>query len=225
MLMSSINILLTGIALGVLVAAPVGPVNIICIQRTLERGFMAGFAAGIGAVLADALIAFAAASGLKYISHLIELYETGIQFVGGLILIAFGMLLIQRVNSGKGPTSTDELPSAVGHGWTVPQTFFLTMTNPGAILGMFAVVGGAGTAIGGFENFAEVGLFVAAVAGGSCIWWAGLAAVISRIRHRLTPERLKMINELAGLSLVIFGLVLIARGAIGPTLAAWGIPL
>jgi arginine exporter protein ArgO len=94
----------------------------------------------------------------------------------------------------------------------IPQTFFLTITNPGAILGMAAMIGGLGSLIGGLNTYLEALLLVAAVMGGSLLWWLGLSELIATIRHKLTEERLKLINRIAGGVLVAFGLLLLFDG-------------
>ena len=98
-----------GLVIGVLVAAPVGPVNVLCIQRAIERGFFGGLAAGIGAVLGDGTIALFAALGVGAISGAIEYHRTAIQVVGGLALIAFGAALLRR---GRVPISPRGLAAA-----------------------------------------------------------------------------------------------------------------
>ncbi len=208
-----VQLILTGIAIGILVSAPVGPVNVICIQRTLERGFWGGVAAGLGAVLADGVIALAAASGLKAISGIMTTYKSLIQLIGGVVLMAFGLKLF--VSAGA-ISNKDGASRRLSNRWIIPQTFLLTITNPGAILGMFGIVGGVGSALGGFRSYGEAFSLVVAVMGGSLLWWSGLARVISRIRHRLTKERLKLINQIAGLVLLVFGVLLLGRVALRP---------
>jgi arginine exporter protein ArgO len=91
----------------------------------------------------------------------------------------------------------------------IPQTFILTVTNPGAVLGMAAMIGGLGSLIGGLNTNLEALILVAAVMGGSLLWWLGLSELISTIRHKLTDDRLKLVNRIAGLILLGFGVVLI----------------
>ena len=100
------------------------------------------------------------------------------------------------------------------HTGIIPQTFFLTVTNPGAILGMAAMIGGLGSLIGGLNTYLEALLLVVAVMGGSLLWWLGLSELIATIRHRLTESRLKLINRIAGGVLFAFGLVLLLDGFI-----------
>ncbi len=222
-----LHLILVGLAIGMLVAAPVGPVNVMCIQRTLERGMWGGLAAGLGAVIGDGVIAFLAALGINAISDAITSYRPAIKLIGGLILLAFGLKLFftppanghNGTNGAKGakPGGAGEtgLRSLIANGAVVPQTFFLTVTNPGAVLGMFGIVGSVGTAIGGFPTMADVTAFVLAVMGGSLLWWVGLSQLISRLHHRLTPERLRQINQVAGVALIAFGVALMGETALG----------
>ena len=202
-----IELILAGIGVGILVAAPVGPVNVLCIQRTLERGFLGGLAAGIGALIGDGLITLIATFGLTAISDLIQENKTSLKLIGGLLLILFGWKLFQtkpRAN-GLGVEEDD------GHHWVIPQTFFLTITNPGAVLGLFAILGSVTSAFGGIQSYTEAGLLVLAVMGGSLLWWMTLARIIATIRHKLTVERLMAINRIAGFILVAFAIVLISE--------------
>ena len=98
------------------------------------------------------------------------------------------------------------------HTGIIPQTFFLTVTNPGAILGMAAMIGGLGSLIGGLNTYPEALLLVASVMGGSLLWWLGLSELIATIRHKLTEGRLKLINRIAGAVLFAFGLILLLDG-------------
>jgi threonine/homoserine/homoserine lactone efflux protein len=200
-----------GIIIGILVAAPVGPVNVLCIQRAIERGFWGGIAAGLGAMLGDGLIALCAALGVGAISGAVQDHRMAIQFVGGLVLVAFGLKLYFTAPrfvpvtpvAGRAETLRDFV-------WDIPQTFLLTITNPGAVLGLFAIFGGVSTFVE-VRNAADALVIVAAVMGGSLAWWVSLSHLIARFRHRLSLTRLQLINQVAGLLLVGFGLLLIGE--------------
>lgn len=201
-----------GIIIGILVAAPVGPVNVLCIQRAIERGFWGGIAAGLGAMLGDGLIAFCAAMGVGAISGAVQYHRMAIQFVGGLVLVAFGLRLYLAA-----PRVVPVTPEVPGRPetlrdfvWDIPQTFLLTITNPGAVLGLFAIFGGVSTFVE-VRNAADALVIVAAVMGGSLAWWVSLSHLIARFRHRLSLTRLQLINQVAGLLLVGFGLLLIGE--------------
>lgn len=208
-MLSNIYLILTGFGLGLLFSAPVGPVNVLCIQHSLERGFWAGLAIGLGALVADMMIATTAALGITVISGLMKSYEIPVQIGGGIILIGFGLRLIfshpMIATSSAGPRSF------IGHLGGMPQSFLLTVTNPGAIFGIFAVVGSAGSAVGGLATFAEAFLLLAGVAGGALLWWIGLAKLTASFRHKLNLRRLQLINRCAGGLLGFCGVALIAN--------------
>jgi threonine/homoserine/homoserine lactone efflux protein len=208
--LSGIELVLAGIFIGLLLAAPIGPVNVLVIQRAATGGFWAGLAAGIGAVLGDGTLAAIAAFSMRAISDLMLAYRGPIQLIGGVVLVIFGLGLLfakpaPSCAPGKGMPSWE-------HAGVIPQTFFLTVTNPGAILGTAAIFGGLGSLIGGLENNFEALLLVAAVMGGSLLWWLGLSELITTIHHKLTEERLKLINRVAGVVLIAFGVLVLLGG-------------
>lgn len=200
-----------GLFIGILVAAPVGPVNVLCVQRAIERGFWGGLAAGIGSVLGDGLIALSAGMGVGAISSAVELYRWIIQSIGGLALIAFGIKLYCTTPRIAVPASGEaEGESLRQFVWDIPQTFFLTITNPGAVLGLIAIFGGVSTFVE-VHTTLDVLLMVAAIMTGSLLWWIGLSNLISRHRHRIDASRLGLINRVAGVLLAIFGVMLVAE--------------
>ncbi len=233
---ASTQLIISGLIIGVIIAAPVGPVNIVCIQRTLERGFWGGLAAGLGAVLADGVIAAGAAFGLTAVSGIMSDYKQTIQLVGGLLIIGFGVKLYfakpkltrQKQTSwaqlrrlvdwipGKlRPTLRFQIWRVLPHASVIPQTFFLTITNPGAILGLFAIIGGIGSVIGGLKTYIEASILVFSIMIGSIIWWAILSRIIETLRERINENRLKLINQIAGVAMLIFGGVLCFQLAVG----------
>lgn len=200
-----------GILIGIVVAAPVGPVNVLCIQRAIARGFWGGLAAGLGAMLGDGLIALSAALGVGAISGAVTTHRAVIQVIGGMALMVFGLRLytapatieIAKGDNGSAGTLYD-------YAWDIPKTFLLTITNPGAVLGLFAIFGGVSTYVE-VKSRADALVMVAAVMAGSLGWWLWLSSVIGRMRHRLKPEWLGLINTRAGLLLIGFGLLLIGE--------------
>jgi len=204
---SGIQLVLAGIGVGLLVAAPIGPVNVLCIQRAVAKGFWGGMAAGIGAMLGDGLLAAIAVFSVTAISDVMIAYSGPIQLFGGALLIIFGIGLLFA------PPSLLIAPGQKSHLWDhwgiIPQTFFLTISNPGAILGMLALIGGLGSLIGGIDTYLEALLLVVSVMGGSLLWWLGFLRLIATIRRRLLEGRFKLINRIAGTLLIAFGLALL----------------
>lgn len=229
-LLTITQLVLSGLFIGVLIAAPTGPVNIVCIQRTLERGFWGGFTAGVGAVLADGLLAGFAAFGITAISAAITAHQQEMQLIGGIVMIAFGVKLFTvepKLAKRQNGTSLAELRRIVDwvpeplrpalrfqiwrmipHAGVIPQTFFLTILNPGAILGMLAFFGGLGSLQGGPANYLQALILVLAVMSGGLIWWAVLSRFIERLRDRVNERRLKRINQATAVVLLTLGGVL-----------------
>lgn len=194
-------------------SAPVGPVNILCIQRTIERGFFAGLAAGTGAVLGDGLFAFLAAWGITAISDAMLHNRALLQIGGGAVLVVFGIKLFFSKPHLTKADLNDRQGGKDGfwdYVWTIPQTFFLTITNPGAMLGMFALVGGGGSALGGLST-TEAVTFVISVMGGSLLWWFLIARIIASFRHKLDERRLGLINQIAAVILAGFGIAVMGQ--------------
>jgi threonine/homoserine/homoserine lactone efflux protein len=200
-----------GLIIGVLVAAPVGPVNVLCVQRAIERGFWGGIAAGLGSVLGDGLIALFAGLGVNAITGAVQYHRTTIQVIGGLALIGFGIkLYVTRPRFEMLSEAHAENATLRDFAWDIPQTFFLTITNPGAVLGLFAIFGGVSTFVE-VASFVDAFAMVAAIMAGSLAWWVFLSNLIWRHRHRIDPSRLVLINRIAGLLLLLFGAVLIGE--------------
>jgi threonine/homoserine/homoserine lactone efflux protein len=169
----------------------------------VARGFWGGLAAGLGAVLGDGMLAAIAAFCMTAISDEMIAYAGPIQLAGGVVLIGFGLaLLVRQPVLSVAPGQGSRLWAYTG---IIPQTFFLTITNPGAIFGAL------GSLIGGL-NYLKALLLVLAVMGGSLLWWVGLSQLIATIRHKLTEQRFKLINRAAGTVLFAFGLGLIVEG-------------
>jgi threonine/homoserine/homoserine lactone efflux protein len=198
-----------GMIMGMLLAMPFGPVNLLGIQRAVERGFFGGMAAGLGIMLGDGLIALGAALGVNALSGAIREYRTAIQIVGGLALLLFGIKLYVT----KASVATDahtEKATLWDYIWEIPQTFFLTITNPGAVLGLIAIFGGVSSFVE-VESYIDAFTMVAAIMGGSFLYWFAVSQFIATIRHRLDVVRLEQITRIAGLILIGFGCVLIGE--------------
>lgn len=198
-----------GMMMGILLAMPFGPVNLLGIQRAVERGFFGGIAAGIGIMLGDGLIALFAALGVNAISGAIRQYRTAIQIVGGLALLIAGVKLYltpANINTELQAAKT----SLRDYAWDIPQTFFLTITNPGAVLGLIAIFGGVSSFVE-VESYIDALTMVAAIMGGSFLYWFVVSERISHVRQQLNVVRLGQINRVAGLVMIGFGCVLIGE--------------
>jgi threonine/homoserine/homoserine lactone efflux protein len=208
-----------GFVAGLLLALPFGPINLLGLQRAVERGFFGGMAAGIGIMLGDALIALCAALGVQTITGAIRTYRGAFQLLGGLALLAAGIKLYfapKSLNTRVGVAKA----SLRDYAWDIPTLFLLTITNPAAVMGLMAIYAGVSSFVE-VESVLDALLLVAAATGGSFVYWFVVSERIALVRHRLDEVQLGRINALAGLVLIGFGTLLVAQFGLRLTVR-WG---
>jgi len=194
---------LRGLAVGFALAAPVGPVGVLCVRRALADGRHAAFIAGLGAAFADTFYGAVAGLGVTVVSSFLVEHHIFLRIVGGLILIVLGT----RSLCMRQPF---EPTPACGPGLLKDfvSTFLITLTNPGTILasmGVFAAFGAFGQQEMGSSAILILGIF-----GGSTLWWVILSGAASAARSRLSPRALERLNQGSGITLLLFGLGIIA---------------
>jgi threonine/homoserine/homoserine lactone efflux protein len=190
---------LKGSIIGLSIAAPVGPIGLLCIRRSLAEGRGMGLATGLGAATADALYGAVAGFGLAIVSDFLVAQRGLLGIVGGLFLCYLGI----RTFLAKPAQQTQEV-RASGLGSAYAATFVLTMTNPMTILSFVAVFAGLGLAAS--PNYFAATLLVFGVFVGSALWWLFLSTVASLFRSRITPAWMRGVNRLSGAIILAFGL-------------------
>jgi threonine/homoserine/homoserine lactone efflux protein len=189
-----------GLVFGFSIAAPVGPIGILCIRRSLASGWRAGLLTGMGAATADALYGCVAGFGLASITGMVMGQRVWIQTCGGLFLCGLGLRIFL---SGTDQKPVADLPSSAAMGYL--SALFLTLTNPMTILSFTAVFAGMG--LGGIATgHAAAGWLVAGVFFGSMTWWIILSSVSSLFNARLNAEAMRWTNRISGAVLAGFGL-------------------
>jgi threonine/homoserine/homoserine lactone efflux protein len=207
--MHNLAIIPIGLLIGIVVSAPVGPVNIICIGRALRFGFLPAVLAGVGAAIGDSLLALVAVFGISAAADAFESHSRIIQLVGGAVLVVFGLRVMLTTPHGSARADEHIADSAMR---IVPATLLITITNPGTLLGFLAIFGGViGNELLPEGDYAAAGLMVLAVGAGALLWWTGIAAFVSRIRHLISDATLRRINLVSGLLLAGLGALLIGR--------------
>jgi threonine/homoserine/homoserine lactone efflux protein len=199
------NIVIAGIVIGVFIAAPVGPVNLICIRRTLARGTQAGFMPGLGAALGDGVFAAITGFGLTAASAWLEAYAFWLQLIGGIFLVGLG------VHTFFSRAKDVPMPSTGDHAGIVVSTFLLTITNPATLLAFAALVGGVGGIVIEGANYAAAATLVGSVFLGSAFWWIALSLGVGLLHGKLGERQLTLINHISGAIIGIAGLVVLAR--------------
>ncbi len=201
--MIELPVFLRGIAIGFSIAAPVGPIGVLCIRRTLVEGRATGLAVGLGAAVADAVYGAIAGFGLTAVSSLLVRQQGWLRLGGGLFLCYLGVrtFVARPAERAAGGTGAGRLGAFA-------STFGLTLTNPATILSFVAVFAGLG--IAGAGSWREAGLLVAGVFLGSALWWLILSGTVGALRTRLDAAILRWVNRGAGLILLGFGAAALA---------------
>ncbi len=202
-------ILLKGLAVGLAVAAPVGPIGLLCIKRTLDRGWSTGVASGLGVAAADATYGLMVAAGLSATGLLLA-YATPMQLAGGLLIAALGVLSIRA--------GLRDMPARAAHGGgrgglyaAFGSAYALTITNPMTILAFVGLIAGLGAAAATRPGAAYI--LVTGVFLGSLLWWVFLATATALARKKITPRLTRWLDLASGTVLLAWGLW-IARAAL-----------
>jgi threonine/homoserine/homoserine lactone efflux protein len=192
------------LVIGVAVAAPVGAMGVLCIQRTLLGGWRSGMATGLGIATADGAYAAIAAFGVTSISSELIALQTPLRLVGGSVLVLLGVWAVVRaLRTGESEACEEYLPQAPGALALYVSGVSLTLTNPLTIMAFAAVFASAGLAVApglGTATTATLG-----VALGSLAWWTALVTGVSRVRHAVGARAVKAISAGSGVVIAGFG--------------------
>jgi threonine/homoserine/homoserine lactone efflux protein len=189
--------------IGISIAAPVGPIGVLCIRRTLANGRLAGFVSGLGAATADMVYGAIAAFGLTAVTGLLVENAFWLRIVGGLFLLYLGVKTFL-----ENPADKPAQASQGGLLSVYTSTFFLTITNPMTILSFAAIF--AGTMLG--KTTGSPLVMVAGVFAGSAFWWLGLSFGVGILRDRLTQTHMAWINRISGAIIIAFGIYALFSG-------------
>lgn len=201
--------LLKGIGVGFAVAAPVGPIGLLCIKRTVDHGRAVGLASGMGAATADALYGIMVATGLA-VTGLLVSYAVPLKLFGGLLIVFLGVMSVRSFFS-KTVESVAPAAEAKHVLRAFSTTFALTVSNPMTILAFVALISGLGTSASANPNapyWLVLGIFL-----GSALWWLLLVQAALLARSRMTFGVTRYLDLLSGLILLIWG-IWIATSAI-----------
>lgn len=206
--MMDFGIVASGAAIGIAVAAPIGPVNLIVIRRTLRFGTLTGFISGLGAAMGDGVFATIAAFGLTAAMDFVLRFSESLQLVGGIFLLVLGVrTMFAHPHIHEGPP--ENVSSALAK--IFAATFALTITNPATMLGFIAIFGGVAGLTHQGQSYGHAATLVGSVMLGSALWWAGLSGFVSLFRQRMNDRLLEIVNRVSGGLIVAFGVAVLAR--------------
>ncbi len=194
------ELLVQGILIGLAIAAPVGPINVLCIRRILADGRAIGFASGLGAAVADGTYGAIAAFGLTAVSGLLVNCQVWLRIVGGVFLLYLGVrTFLAKPAEPSNASRTTRLLGAFA------STYLLTLTNPLTILFFAAIFAGLGVGAGD-GSYGSAASLAGGVLLGSMLWWVGLTVVVGAVRERFTPTARVWVNRASGCLIGGFGI-------------------
>ncbi len=196
--------IIAGIAIGLAMAIPIGPVGIITIHRTMTRSRLAGLITGLGAVVVDGFIAVIGAFGVKIIYDFIVKEEVMLRLIGGCLLIIIGIAGIVS----KAKTELNKKDTAITYIEYFLSAGFLTITNPLVTIVMFGIFAEIGPYIG-IENDIVAIYLVVGIMIGSCLWWLLLTYIADVFGHKIKPEYIQAINKWFGIIITILGIIIL----------------
>jgi threonine/homoserine/homoserine lactone efflux protein len=215
-----IGVFYRGLVLGLMIAAPVGPIGILCIRRTIQKGIWIGFATGLGAACADTIFSAVAALGVAAILEFMKHYDLFIRMAGGIFLILIAWHTWH--DRPKQPADSVHLPGGLKAPKPVDAGFLstvnallsgliITLTNPLTMFGTLAVV----ATFGNLQSRLDASTIVAGIFSGSTLWWLILSGGVALVRGHFTENRVITINRATAAVLTVIAVWAIASGAVG----------
>ena len=201
-----LELILKGIIIGIIASAPMGPVGILCIQRTLKKGRWYGFVTGIGAAFSDIIYALITGLGMSFVMDLITnpTNKFWLQISGSVVLMLFGVYCWKSNPASHVHQSSQNKGSYSHNGFTA---FLLTFSNPLILLLFMA----------SFAQFnfvlpnhpLEMSISYLGVFGGALMWWFGLTWLVDKIREKFDIDGISILNKIIGAVVVIFSLIVL----------------
>jgi threonine/homoserine/homoserine lactone efflux protein len=201
--MEQLELLLRGAIAGLAISAPVGPVNVLCISRTIKQGPTGGIVSGVGAAAADTIYGSVAGFSISFIIRWLVREIFWIRLAGGLLLIAIGLTYYY-----KRPKSLSDTAPPGSAGADMATTFLLALTNPTTTLSFLAVLAVLG--LGTRRPWTMTIFLVLGIFAGAMFWWTLLALISGRFRDRFDDRAVVRMNRIAAVAISGFGLFTIA---------------
>jgi threonine/homoserine/homoserine lactone efflux protein len=200
--MNDLELLVKGVLAGLAISVPVGPVNVLCISRTLAKGRLAGLISGMGAATGDTLYGAIAGFSISFVIRFLIREEFWIRLCGGALLIAIGIRYYF-----KKPQSLRKESQQSAHSEYI-TAFLLNLTNPTTVLSFLAILAALGT--GQHRALGPTLLLIGGIFAGSMLWWIVLAVATGHFRDRFNDNAVLWMNRIAGFAIGGFGIVTLA---------------
>jgi threonine/homoserine/homoserine lactone efflux protein len=198
--MRQVELLIAGIIVGLMIAMPVGPVNILCIHRTIQAGWRSGVISGLGAAAADMLYGGVAGFSITLVIQFLVREQFWIRLFGGILLVVIGISYFF-----KRPEPLNARKQDRGSAYSdMRSTFLLTLTNPTTVLSFLALLAALG--MGDQRQWWLTVFLVGGIFCGSMVWWIVLGSIVNYFRDRFSDRILLLMNRFAGLAIGGFGI-------------------
>jgi threonine/homoserine/homoserine lactone efflux protein len=205
------DIIWKGIIIGICVSAPMGPIGVLCIQRTLNRGKYYGIATGLGATASDLLYAIVTGYGMSFVVDFLQLHQFAFQIIGSVLVLAFGFYL-SRTNPVRQLSKTSEAKESYTQDFVT--SFALTVTNP-LIIFLFMALYARFSFITPSTQFGQAVIGFLCILVGACAWWFSLTSIVNIFRNKFNVRGLRWVNIITGciiMILAIIGIVMTLSG-------------
>lgn len=197
-----LDTILKGIFIGLLVSAPMGPIGVLCIQRTLNEGRLHGFISGLGASLSDIVYAVISGLGISFVMDFVEENHYPLQIAGSFLLLIAGYYIYQS-NPAKKLFRQDEKASPY---WkNLVSSFFINLSNIGILFFFIAMFARFNFIDPNHSSKNIIGIL--SIGLGTIIWWLLISTVVDKVRSKFNPRGLKIFNNVLGIILTIIGIV------------------
>ncbi len=199
-----LEFILKGIIVGIIVTAPVGPIGLLCIQRTINRGMLSGLVTGISSAMADIMFAIIAGFSISAIGNFMEVNKLIIRLIGGIIVLILGMRIfmtnpLKRFRQQK-PQKRSYFGDAI-------SGFLITLTNPIVIIVFGAAFAGLG--LNEAQEHKEIILTITGIFIGATAWWTSLTFLINIFKTKINLRKMFWINRITAILVVLFGIAII----------------
>jgi len=210
--MLAASVFVKGLIAGFLIAAPVGPINVMCVRRTIVHGRLVGVVSGLGAAAADTFFGAIAAFGLTFIHEFLMRERVWFGIGGAALLVVIGLRILFAEPPQEKKNEEEKDPASLVGDFT--STGFLTLTNPVTVLSFLAVFSAFGVQ-SEERSLAASWMLLLGVFLGSSLWWLLLTTTVDLFRDRFNREGLRWANRIAGVMILGFAAVVLWKGATG----------
>lgn len=199
--------LLKGLLIGLIFGVPAGAIGALTIQRTIEKGFLAGFVTGMGSCAADLIYSCVGIFGISLISDFLAAHQTVIQIIGGILILLLGVMILRKKELSYSRQNTKGKPL-----FCFLSSFTAAMFNPATVLSFMVAFTTFG--ITGDLNAYQGTALAAGILMGTLCWWLTLSGVVARFRKKVTDNIYKWLNRILGALMILFSIVMIIRAAV-----------